>query len=92
MDKKKILKVSFLTGVVSYLVWLLFAMINIGRHNLYVPLILTFVMTGFVLNKKLKKDDYGIVLGMVIASFVVLVLHLLFFGLYLDFLFDLLPF
>ncbi len=92
MDWKGILKVSVISGVVTYFLWLLFAMFNIGRDNLYLPLIFAFIATGFILNRRLKKEDWGLLIGMVLASLVILMLHFLFFGLYLDFLFDLLPF
>lgn len=95
MDWKEILRVSAISGLISFLLWVLLGMFNMvgtGGDNLFLPFLFAFIATGLILNRKLKNNYWKFLLGMSLASIVVLVLLLIFFGLYLDFLFDLLPF
>ena len=95
MDWKEILRVSAVSGLISFLLWVLLGMFNMvgtGVDNLFLPFLFAFIAAGLVLNRKLKNEYWKFLLGMSLASVVVLVLLLIFFGLYLDFLFDLLPF
>lgn len=77
MNWKEIFKVSGVLAVVGFVLLILFDIIQ-GGDWLTEIVILIMVSTGFILNRRLKKnEDWGVVIGMVVSLLLFVILMFL---------------
>ena len=82
MDWKEIFKVSLISGVVVSALWWVVETIGFADDRVQTALITTAFVSGLlatssILNRRLKKSDWGIYIGMVVTFLLPIILVIL---------------